>query len=194
MGLFDVLLSLGGAFLEDASKNANIRQKEMSKKINDYDKKVSQYGANGKNINSEQFKKAKESLEKMKQATGNKTIDQWDKEWKCIGSLATASLTPYNHCVGLYRHEVNGKTMYLGRAIELNNGGFRKRLSDYRRESDSARTHKSGQTIHANLNKITTYILVVGNTDEAVEITKKLEHLFIAKYGFPMWNVQLKSK
>ena len=55
-----------------------------------------------------------------------KTVSQWDNEWICIGPLKTANLTPYNHCVGLYRHVVNGKTMYVGRAIELYNGGFRK--------------------------------------------------------------------
>lgn len=134
----------------------------------------------------------------IKQATnqnsstiGGKTVAQWDREWVCIGSLKTANLTPYNHCVGLYRHVVNKKTMYVGRAIELNNGGFRKRLSDYRRESDSARKHQSGKTINAHLDEITTYVLVVGNNQEAVENTKKLERKFIAHYGFPEWNKQI---
>lgn len=58
-----------------------------------------------------------------------KTVAQWDNEWICIGPLKTANLTPYNHCVCLYRHVVNGKTMYVGRAIELHNGGLRKYLS-----------------------------------------------------------------
>lgn len=123
--------------------------------------------------------------------TDNKTVLQWDKEWVCIGPLKTANLTPYNHCVGLYRHVVKGKTMYVGRAIELNNGGFRKRLSDYRRESDSARKHQSGKTINAHLDEITTYILVVGDDQAAVEKTKRLEGQFIAYYGFPEWNKQL---
>lgn len=102
--------------------------------------------------------------------TGNRSIDQWDKKWVCIGPLKTANLTPYNHCVGLYRHVVNGRIMY----VELNNGSFRKRLSDYRRESDSSRKHSSGKIINANLDKITTYVLVVGDTEEAVEVTKRL--------------------
>lgn len=41
--------------------------------------------------------------------------------------------------------------MYVGRAIELNNGGFRKRLSDYSRGSDSARNHKSGRLITVSI-------------------------------------------
>lgn len=114
-----------------------------------------------------------------------KTVAQWDKEWIGIGPLKTANLTPYNHCVGLYRHVVNGKTMYVDRAIELHNGGFRKRLSDYRRESNSARKHLSGWTINEHLDDITTYILIIGDTEEAVLETKRLEGEFIAYYGYP---------
>ncbi|NLK78663.1 MAG: hypothetical protein GX284_13370 [Clostridiales bacterium] len=114
-----------------------------------------------------------------------KTVAQWDKEWIGIGPLKKANLTPYNHCVGLYRHVVNGKTMYVDRAIELHNGGFRKRLSDYRRESNSARKHLSGRTINEHLNDITTYILIIGDTEEAVLETKRLEGEFIAYYGYP---------
>lgn len=119
-----------------------------------------------------------------------KTVDEWDMEWKSIGMLKDADLSPYSHCVGLYRHVIDGETMYVGRAVELNNGGFRKRLSDYRRDSDSARKHQSGQIIHAHLDEIETYILVVGDTTEAVEQTKKLEGQFIHRYN-PPWNKQI---
>lgn len=119
-----------------------------------------------------------------------KTVAEWDCEWKSIGMLKDADLSPYNHCVGLYRHVVNGQTKYVGRAIELNNGGFRKRLSDYRRESNSARTHSSGRTIYEHLDEIETYILIVGDTAEAVETTKKLEGPFVRKYH-PEWNRQI---
>ena len=119
-----------------------------------------------------------------------KTVAQWDKKWICIGPLKTADLKTYNHCVGLYRHVVNGKTMYIGRAIELHNGGIRKRLSDYRRESSSARKHLSGRTINENLDQITTYILIVGDTEDAVIKTKRLEKEFISYYA-PEWNKQL---
>ncbi len=118
------------------------------------------------------------------------TVDEWDTKWRCIGPLKTANLTPYNSCVGLYRHVIDGETKYVGRAIELNNGGFRKRLSDYRREGDSARKHTSGRTINAHLDEITTYILVVGNTQEAVAVTCKLEGEFVKRYN-PEWNKQI---
>lgn len=115
------------------------------------------------------------------------SIETWEKRWKCIGKLKSAELTPYNHCVGLYKHVINNEIKYIGRAIELNNGGFRKRLNDYRRKSDSGRKHKSGQKIYKNLDKIITYILIVGEDNESIELTKQLEHEFIAKYE-PEWN------
>ena len=119
----------------------------------------------------------------------NKSITDWDAEWKYIGYLRDADLSMYNHCVGLYRHVIAGRTMYVGRATELNNGGFRKRLSDYRRDSDSARKHQSGRVIHEHLNEIETYILVIGDTVEAVETTKQLEGHFVSRYN-PPWNKQ----
>lgn len=134
---------------------------------------------------------SKNSFSNISVGKSGKTVEQWDKEWICIGPLKTANLTPYNHCVDLYRHVVNGRTMYVGRAIELYNGGFRKRLSDYRRQSNSARKHLSGRTINEHLDEIITYILIVGDTEEAVLETKRLEGQFIAYYGYPEWNKQL---
>lgn len=130
-------------------------------------------------------------LDISQQSDSSMNINEWNRKWVCIGPLKTADLSPYNKCVGLYKHVVNGKTMYIGRAIELYNGGFRKRLSDYRRPSNSARKHTSGKIIHENLDKITTYILIVGDTPETIEKTKELERLFIQKFS-PEWNKLLK--
>ena len=118
-----------------------------------------------------------------------KSFAEWNSEWESIGPLISADLSPYNRYVGLYMHLINGKTMYIGRAIELYNGGFRKRLSDYRRESNSARKHTSGKTINAHLNEIETCLLIVGNTPNAVIATKEMEPVFIQYYS-PPWNKQ----
>ena len=126
----------------------------------------------------------------IRQKHNSYSLSEWDRKWVCIGPLKTANLTPYNHCVGLYRHVINGETVYVGRAIELNNGGFRKRLSDYRRESNSARTHTSGRLIYEHLDEIRTYILILGSDAEAAELAKRLEGTFIAKYC-PPWNKML---
>lgn len=193
MAWLDTLFELGGAVLEYCAKESERMHKDMDRKIRNYEREM------GKTVpkNSYDYKKyeqARSKIDAYKASMGNKTLDEWDREWKYIGMLKDANLTPYNHCVGLYKHVVNGEVKYIGRAIELYNGGFRKRLSDYRRASDSARKHTSGRTINENLDKIQTYILVVGDTDEAIEVTKRLEHQFIARYGCPEWNKQLFSR
>lgn len=79
---------------------------------------------------------------------GGLTLSQWDSRWIYLGTLSSLSLEnlqTYNKSIGLYKAEMNGEITYLGRAIEYNNGGFRKRLRDYVRNSDSARTHGSGK-------------------------------------------------
>lgn len=141
---------------------------------------------------------ATKSLEEAKkhnyqQATKNKviiwgkTIDEWDRQWQCAGTLASLSLTQYNKYVGLYRAKLGGKVVYIGRAIEWNNGGFRKRLSDYTRDSNSARKHGSGQKMYQHRHELTIDLLIVGSDAQAAEITVKLEGLMVGKYN-PEWN------
>lgn len=195
MGLFDILGDILSSAAKSTAKqrakasreyerkhpNMNSSQREKLEKFNRVTEKMADLGGTSVSTNSRSTNRGG--------TFGGKTVSEWDCEWKYIGKLKDANLTPYNSCVGLYRHVVNGTTKYVGRAIELNNGGFRKRLSDYRRESNSARKHASGRTIYENLDKIETYILVVGNTQEAVEITKKLEGEFVRRYN-PEWNKQ----
>lgn len=201
MGLFDILDFVGSIFSSAASSTS----KNMAKATRDFEREHPDMS----DAQREKLDTMKRQAEKMaawgnttvrtsasysSSASGSsaptylgKTVDEWNREWKSIGFLKDADLSPYNHCVGLYRHVMNGNTMYVGRAIELNNGGFRKRLSDYRRDSNSARKHTSGRMIHEHLDEIQTYILVVGSNEEAVEATKKLEGIFIGKFN-PPWN------
>ena len=123
-----------------------------------------------------------------KRVVAGYTVAEWDETWNPIGCLKTVDLMPYKHCVGLYMLSIDDKIVYVGRAIELNNGGILKRLTDYRRKSDIGRKSKSGKLIFNNLDKIVTDILIVGNTKEAIETTKTLEKIFISKYQ-PEWNV-----
>lgn len=120
---------------------------------------------------------------------GGKTYRQWESGWRYAGRLDNLDLSRYSHSVGLYKAEMNGEVMYVGRAIEYSNGGIRKRLSDYTRDSDSARKHTSGRMMHANASDLSIYILVVGSDASAAEATRKLERYFIAKYS-PKWNKQ----
>jgi len=202
----DVLSTLAA---EGAKKQAEAHKK-YGKQINEYERKLQKAEGNANQMSVEQREKLKIARTKFDAAKenmnsegmrvsdsgrmlyGNKSLHEWDREWKSIGYLKFAHLTPYNKSVGLYRHKIGNKVMYVGRAIELHNGGFRKRLSDYRRDSDSARKHKSGQLINEHLDQITTDIMIVGNTEEAVQLTNILEDQFIAKYN-PPWNKQKKG-
>jgi hypothetical protein len=116
-----------------------------------------------------------------------RTIQEWDQQWRYAGILSSINLTEYNKYVGLYRARLGGRIVYIGKAIEWNNGGFRKRLSDYTRESNSARKHGSGQKMYAHRNELVIELLIVGNDAKAAEVTPKLEALMVGKYN-PEWN------
>ena len=194
MGIFDIL----GAVLQSAMKTTARNMAENARKFErenpDMDdstrERLDRYSRVAEEMASAAGIYVRTSSGSYSSTYMGKTVSEWDMEWKSIGYLKDANLTPYNHCVGLYRHVVEGKTMYVGRAVELHNGGFRKRLSDYRRDSDSARKHQSGKIIYEHLDEIVTYILIVGDTEEAVEATKRLEGKFIQKYA-PTWNRQI---
>ena len=126
---------------------------------------------------------------------GGFTVDQWDKRWVRLGkleNLTIENLKPYNKSIGLYKATENGTVKYIGRAIEYNNGGFRKRLRDYVRPSDSGRKHQSGQSMNANAENLVISILIVGNSAAQVETVKQLEKAMIERYGrvSDIWNVQ----
>jgi excinuclease UvrABC nuclease subunit len=114
----------------------------------------------------------------------------WEPRWQSIGLLTIANLSSINAYVGVHRAKLNGQLMYIRRAIEWNNGGFRKRLSDYIRNSDSARKHRSGSLIHKHRHEL--YI----DTDkkaEAAAVADNLESALIEKYN-PPWNKMRKIK
>lgn len=219
MGFFGKVLEIAGFLIEEGAKNQGQMQKKADNKMKEYDRKISDAEKSEKMKNPEYAKKVNEAKQKLESAkvglysknnacdsniklnssgevtVGGKTIDQWDRQWQKLGILSNLSmddLRPYNHHAGLYKAVMNGKIYYIGRAVEYNNGGFRKRLRDYVRDSESARTHKSGKQMHENADRIQLSILVVGSSDEAVEITKVLEKALIRKYT-PQWNIQHNS-
>ncbi|WP_270584497.1 hypothetical protein [Bacillus smithii] len=103
--------------------------------------------------------------------------------------MELSHLKSYNKSIGLYKAVMNGEIVYIGRAVEYANGGFRKRIRDYTRENNSARKHQSGQKMNQYANYLDIYFLVVGNSAEDVNHVKILEAAFIQKYQ-PKWNVQ----
>jgi hypothetical protein len=121
-----------------------------------------------------------------------KTINEWEGEWRNIGVLANIDLSPFSSSVGIYKATLSGIVVYIGRAVEFKNGGFRKRLSDYRRKSDSARKHKSGKLMYEHADRLHISIISTGSDSEAVTIAKNLERMLVAKYN-PEWNTMLKN-
>ncbi|MDB2046487.1 hypothetical protein ACSW8Q_17975 (plasmid) [Clostridium perfringens] len=184
MSIFDKIVQVGGVILQGAMESHHQQMRNMERKLQKAEKKLE----NGK-YSSENAEKVRANIEKYKNKLGGKTIDEWDRCWRSIGALKDVNLSAYNHDVGLYMMQIGSQVVYIGRAVEYNNGGFRKRLSDYRREGNSARKHTSGRTINENLDKIQVSLLIVGQDEEAATVAKRLEPLFIGRYK-PIWNKQ----
>tara|TARA_R110002110_G_scaffold415748_1_gene654847 strand:- start:86201 stop:86584 length:384 start_codon:yes stop_codon:yes gene_type:complete len=119
------------------------------------------------------------------------TVKDWEEKWQTIGVLKDSDFSPFKESAGLYRARLVGKIVYIGRAIEISNGGIRKRLADYTRENDSARKHPSGVKMYKNRASLIIDILETGNDDAAVSAAQNLEPLLVAKYK-PEWNDMLK--
>ncbi|MGE6415318.1 hypothetical protein ACQKDD_14235 [Planococcus kocurii] len=200
---------------KEALKKQATMQKETERKINNHERNITQASKSNKMDDPNYARKVQEEKEKIEKAkvrlytgetsptnvkvnsTGSVTFDgstvsQWNSRWISLGMLSSLSLenlSQYNKKIGLYKAEMNGQVVYLGRAIEYANGGFRKRLRDYVRESDSARTHGSGKKMHENANAIRLSILVVGDSQEDVDTVKALEKAMINHLDV-RWNVQ----
>jgi hypothetical protein len=193
-----------------AKKQAEL-YKNGERQLNEYERKISNAQKSDKMNDPAYSRRVNEAKEKLENAKINlytgtsssnsikanssgqitisgKTVAQWDREWRylgILGSMGLDDLRPYNQSIGLYKAEMNGKIYYIGRAIEQYNGGFRKRLRDYVRTSDSARTHKSGNYMNDNADKLSVSILILST----VEDVKALEVAMIRRYA-PNWNVQ----
>ncbi|THE11946.1 hypothetical protein E1I69_13115 [Bacillus timonensis] len=196
-----------GALQQEAAKKQASLQKEADRRIKEHERKVTQAEKSNRMSDPDFARKVKEEKEKLntyynrgsqsKNASGEATykgltVSQWNQKWIRLGvlsSLTLEDLSRYNKHIGLYKAEMNGQVVYLGRAIEYNNGGFRKRLRDYVRNSDSARTHGSGQKMNENRDRVQISILIVGSSAEDVETVKALERAMISHLNV-RWNVQ----
>jgi hypothetical protein len=163
MGLFDSLAKFGSDLVEHTQRQNSRQLREQSNAI--------------RAITGEEPK------------IGIKTLREWEVSWEYIGILE--NLENITNSVGIYRARLNGEIVYIGRAIEYDNGGLRKRLSDYTRKSDSARTHESGQNMHQNANSLHIEIKITGTDENAANVARKLEQYFIGKDS-PAWNKMYK--
>lgn len=200
---------------QDGAKKQASLQKEAERRINHYERQVNQ-AANSSRMNNPVFaRKVQEEKAKIERAkvniyTGNPnsdavqvnsngditfgglTVEQWNRRWTSLGllsSLTSEDLSAYNKQIGLYKAELNGQVAYVGKAIEWNNGGFRKRLRDYVRNSTSGRTHGSGRKMNEHAERLRISILIVGDSAKDVDTVIALERAMIGKLQ-PNWNVQ----
>ena len=161
MGLFDVVKRVGSALYDHALEQ---QAKQMQQASRD----------------ARAQSRAAPTIE-------GKTLSQWESSWRSIGTLDSADLSAVNKAIGIYRARLEGSIVYVGRAIEVSNGGFRKRLSDYTRKSDSARQTDAGHSMHEHSEMLAIDILET----ETVDAAAKLERYFVGKYQ-PRWNKMLR--
>jgi len=115
--------------------------------------------------------------------------------WIEVGILdeSNCDFSEYNMYIGVYKAILNGKVVYIGKATELNNRGFRKRLRDYTRDNDSARNYLSGKKMYENCNEIIIEVFIVESSFEGQKEASKLEKKFIDEFK-PIWNSLDKNK
>ncbi|WP_289102427.1 hypothetical protein [uncultured Marinobacter sp.] len=109
--------------------------------------------------------------------------------WVSLGALseATSEFSDYSRDIGVYRAILNGKVVYIGKATELSNGGFRKRLRDYTRTSSSARSYPAGQLMHKHKGEIQIEIVLFERSLNSVSGIEALEKKLIKELN-PAWN------
>ncbi len=86
-----------------------------------------------------------------------------NQSWIRLGYLDESDndFSKYNHKIGIYKAILNDEIIYIGKATEVYNGGFRKRLRDYTRNSNSARDNITGKKMNENRKDIIIEILIV---------------------------------
>ncbi|MBK8570137.1 MAG: hypothetical protein IPN81_09290 [Nitrosomonadales bacterium] len=69
--------------------------------------------------------------------------------WIPLGLLTETStdFSNYSKDIGVYRAILNDEVVYIGKATELKNGGFRKRLRDY---ATKPQRNLTGELMYSN--------------------------------------------
>jgi len=117
-----------------------------------------------------------------------KTLAEWDKEWQNIPGGFSVIQPQLRNYVGLYRALEKNLVTAIGTGVEHSNGGLRKRLRDFNRESSSARNHWIGIYIHEMQNQLVCQVLITGSDVQAAVIAKNLKPL-MEEFHEPKENV-----
>lgn len=111
-------------------------------------------------------------------------------QWISLGPLSEklTDFSNFNKDIGVYRATLNEKIVYIGKATELTNGGFRKRLRDYTRLSNSARDYPSGRLMYKHKDEVLIDILMVKRDESGILEARNIESSLIDKFQ-PEWNL-----
>ena len=120
---------------------------------------------------------------------GDKTLPEWDQDWRPVPEGLKSFQDHLKFLVGLYRVMKNGRVLLIGVGT-AEHGALAKRLSDYRRPSPSGRRCRSGQYINDNLDRLQVEVLVTGDVNEehAAITARQLKPLMIERHK-PQLNV-----
>lgn len=115
--------------------------------------------------------------------------------WIPLGILTEAStdFSTLSKDIGIYRAILNDEVVYIGKATELGNGGFRKRLRDYTRLSNSARDYPAGEKMYHNRENVHIEIVLFERTLESILKVDVLEEKLIREMK-PIWNIKKKGE
>lgn len=116
---------------------------------------------------------------------GGKTIEEWDRLWTPVVGGLEIYHPELRHVVGLYRISRHGEITAIGTGV--GQGGLAKRLSDFRRQSTSARAHHAGELINENLGRLKGEVLITGSDRKAREIAQRLKVPMLRLHR-PVWS------
>ncbi len=110
-----------------------------------------------------------------------------EKVWIPVGLLdeSDCDFSKYRSCIGIYRASLDARIVYVGKAIELTNGGYQKRLRDYTRMSNSARNSKAGRLMNEHKSRIRIDVMIFPPDEIARAIAEEHRQIELLK---PEWN------
>ena len=113
-------------------------------------------------------------------------IENWSSKWVSLGCLKDFD---YTNCkcngVGIIRFIYNKDIVYVVRAIELNKGGISNKIEQFKLLKINKKS-KAYNNISKNIDAIYVDAINVGKSTDAIDISRKLEVLFIKEYN-PKW-------
>ena len=103
-----------------------------------------------------------------------------DLKWETVPEGFSVRHFHLKGVAGLYRANLDGQTMVIGKSSESKGNRLYKRLYDFIRPSDSARKRRIGRFIHAHQHDLELQVLKVGKDQVACGLTTLIHRPMIA--------------